>query len=308
MLFNRKSAGVSISSSGIDVALLGGKRTQPVLERVASRPFNDAVVRVSLREPNIVDPERFITALKEAVNLTIYKGKNIFLSLPDGAGRVMLMDMESRFKSRAEGLDTIRWKLKKSLPIDLADTHLDYQLLQVRESGELLLLVAVTSKTVISQYEEIITAAGFNPTRIELEAFSICRCFNRQLEIMGDGGLIYIYNNTIGIMVFVDGLPVFSRFKTIPESISPQGRIRGEISNSLLAYRERFPDQPLKKLSCLISPEVSRDFCDLLEDISGLKPTPLDTIAAIKPSTDSPSDHSALFRSTVAIGAAMRGL
>ena len=92
-------------------------------------------IHVSLREQNILDPKVFISQLKDAYNMLLYRGTRLSVTLPDTVGRVMLLDVEGRFKSRTEGLDIIRWKLKKSMPFDVADTHLDYQQLTVRENG-----------------------------------------------------------------------------------------------------------------------------------------------------------------------------
>ena len=135
MLFFQKSLGVEISPSGVAFALLSGSAAAPRLERVSYRSFTPGTIRVSLREQNILDPAGFTSQVKDAHNTLLYRGNRLSVTLPDTVGRIMLLDVEGRFKSRTEGLDIIRWKLKKSLPFDVADTHLDYQQLTVRENG-----------------------------------------------------------------------------------------------------------------------------------------------------------------------------
>ena len=110
--------------------------------------------------------------------LLLYSGTRLSVTLPDTVGRIMMLDVEGRFKSRAEGLDIIRWKLKKSMPFDVADTHLDYQQLTVRENGDMALMVALVLAPVISQYEELLVAAGFMPSRIDFKS-SICTGHSR---------------------------------------------------------------------------------------------------------------------------------
>src|SRR6185369_1118292 len=137
MLFSRTSLGVEINPSGVAFALLGGSSASPRLERVSYGPLAPGCLRVSLREANILDPQSFSDTLRSAHNLLLHNGTRLSVTLPDTVGRILMLDIEGRFKSRAEGLDIIRWKLKKNLPFDLADTHLDYQQLSVRENGDM---------------------------------------------------------------------------------------------------------------------------------------------------------------------------
>jgi len=308
MTFSRKSLGVEISPGGVAFALLGGNRTAPRLERIAFRPFTSGTLRVSLKEANILDPHSFCTCLSEAHALLLHKGTRLSLALPDAVGRVLLLDVEGRFKNRSEGLDIIRWKLKKNMPFDVADAHLDYQLLKVRESGEMSLLVALVSRSVISQYEELCTTAGFIPARIDLTGFNLCRTFQQRLEQLGDGGLISFYGSTLGIMLFSDGSLEFLRFKELPGSLPSDNRVFMEISNSLLAYRERFQERIIKKIVCIAPPDAAGDFCAMVAEATGSEPLLLETKAIVKPSDSAPADQESLFPFTAAIGAALRSL
>jgi len=173
MLFNRKTVGLEVSQAGFLMALLAGTVSAPRLERLVSRPLMAGILRPSLRESNIADMQAFSDKLREAYALLLHRGTRISVSLPDSVGKVLVMDMEERFKSRAEGFDIIRWKLKKNLPFELADCHLDYQFLRKKESGEQSLLVTLVSRSVIEQYEAAITAAGLSPVSIDLNAL-IC--------------------------------------------------------------------------------------------------------------------------------------
>ena len=59
MIFSKQSLGVEISHSGVAFALMGGKPASPRLERIAYRPFAPGVLRISLREQNILDEKAF---------------------------------------------------------------------------------------------------------------------------------------------------------------------------------------------------------------------------------------------------------
>ncbi|HEY3306880.1 MAG TPA: hypothetical protein VGJ93_00350 [Desulfuromonadaceae bacterium] len=308
MLFSRKSLGLEINQSGVAFALLGGSPASPRLERVSYRSLAPGIIRVSLRDPNILDPQSLISQLQDAHNTLLTKTDRLSVTLPDTVGRIMLMDVEARFKSRAEGLDIIRWKLKKSMPFDMADTHLDYQQLTVRENGNLALLVALVSRTVISQYEELISSAGFVPARIDFNSFNLFRCFERRLAFLEDGALVTLFGNTLGITIFSDGIPEFIRIKDLSAAQVIDSRVYMEINSSFLVHRERFPERVLSQVACLAPPDISYDFCNMVSEVTECESVFLETKSVVVPSDTAPADQASLFPFTTAIGAALRSL
>ncbi len=307
MLFASKPIGVEISREGVTCALTGGTAV-PTVERVSFAPFAPQTLQISLREPNVLDPDAFVAGLKSAGNLLNCRTSRIAVSLPDAVSKIMLLDLEGRFKNRAEALDLIRWKLKKSIPLDSADTQIDYQQLTVRENGDLALLVAIASRTVISQYEELITRAGLSPARIDCNTFNICRLFDRRLSLQDDCILISFYGTTLSIMVFVQGVPEFIRSKELPGTLATDSRVYMEINSSLLTYNERFPEHAVQTVFCMAAPDVAQNFSALIAEATGITPLLLETKGAVTPGNYAPGDQARLFSCTAAIGASLRSL
>lgn len=308
MLFSRKSLGLEISPTGVAFALLGGSVAAPRLERVAYRSLSPGAVRLSLREANILDPQTLVARLRDAHNTLLHHGMNLSLTLPDTVGRILLLDVEGRFKNRGEALDIIRWKLKKSMPFDLADSHLDYQQLRVRPNGDMALLVALVSRTVIGQYEEVLSSAGFMPSRIDLNIFSLCRIFDPSLAQQNDVALVSFYDGMLCVMIFSDGTPEFVRIKDLSGVTLGDGRLYQEIDNSFLVHRERFPEWIPRHVACIAPPDMVRDFCAMTAEITACEPLLLETKAMVTPGDSAPADQQTLFPFTPAIGAALRSL
>jgi type IV pilus assembly protein PilM len=306
MLFANNLIGVEINQNGVVCAMTGGSAASPRVERVSSAPFPPHTLQVSLREQNILDPDAFVSGLKSAHNLLLCKSARVAVSLPDGVCRIMLLDHEGRFKSRQEGLDLIRWKLKKSIPLDSADTHLDYQQLAVRDNGDLALLVAMASRTVISQYEDLITKAGLSLARIVCNTFSICRLFDSRLALHNDCILISFYGTTLSVVAFAQGIPEFIRSKDLSGTAATDRRVYMEINSSLLVYKERHPDQPVQSIFCVVAPDVAQNFLELVVESTGLSPTLLETKGVVLPGNSAPGDQIRLFPCTAAIGVALR--
>ena len=288
--------------------MLSGSASSPRLERVAYAPMASGAVRVSLREPNIIDPLAFSDAVRSAHNLLLHNGTRLSITLPDAVGRIMMLDVEGRFKSRAEGLDIIRWKLKKNIPFDIADTHLDYQQLKLRENGDMALMVALVSRAVIGQYEELLVSAGFIPARIDFNSFNLYRTFENRLGHQDDVAIISFYDSTLSILVFADGVLEFQRVKDLSGSRGVDSRVYMEINSSLMVYRERFPERTVQLVSCVAPPDVAQEFCGMVAEAVGSAPTLLEVKTIIKPADTAPADQESLFRYTTAIGAALRSL
>jgi type IV pilus assembly protein PilM len=306
MLFANNLIGVEINQNGVVCAMTGGSAASPRVERVSSAPFPAQTVQVSLREQNIHDPDAFVSGLKSAHNQLLCKSSRVAVSLPDGVCRIMLLNHEGRFKSRQEALDLIRWKLKKSIPLDSADTHLDYQQLAVRDNGDLALLVAMASRTVISQYEDLIAKSGLSLARIACNTFSLCRLFDSRLSLQSDCILISFYGTTLSVVAFAEGIPEFIRSKDLSGTVVTDSRVYMEISSSLLVYKERHPEQPVQSIFCVAAPDMAQNFLEMVAESTGLTPTLLEAKGAVLPGNYAPGDQLRLFPCTAAIGVALR--
>lgn len=306
MLFASDIIGMEINQHGVTCALTGGSAKTPRVERVAHAPFAARIIQASLREQNVLDPEAFVAGLKSAYTQLLCRSNRVAVSLPDSACRIMLLDLEGRFKSRSEALDLIRWKLKKSIPLESADTQLDYQQLTVRENGDLALMVAIASRTVISQYEDLISQAGLSPARIDCNTFNICKLFDRRLSLQEDCILISFYGSTLSIVAFAQGIPEFIRTKELPGTLATDSRVYMEINSSLLVLKEKNPEKPVQTVFCVVAPDVAQNFQELIAEATGLTPSLLETKGVITPGNSAPGEQVRLFPCTAAIGAALR--
>jgi type IV pilus assembly protein PilM len=278
------------------------------LEGVSSRPLSPGTLRPSLRELNVKNPQGFVIALQEARNSLLCRGKYVSVSLPDSVGRVMMLEIEERFKNRSEGLDVIRWKLKKKLPFDVADAHLDFQQVSRRENGDIIVLVALAFRPVISQYEELFTAAGMVPTRIDLNCFNLCQAFERRLATHEDYAFLTYFDAHLGIMFFSGGKPEFIRIRELSGEEMEPDSLHKEIRCSFLSYKDKFPKQELGNVFCVAPPQTANSFCSIARDAVGCEPILLEAASALELRGKDFSMPEPLFPFTSAIGTALRAL
>lgn len=308
-MFSRKSLGVSVSASAVALARVDGSSSAPHLESVSSRPLSPGTLRPSLRELNVLNPQGFVIALQEARNSLFCRGKYVSVALPDAVGRVMMLEMEERFKNRSEGLEILRWKLKKKLPFDVAEAHLDFQQVGSRENGDSVLLVVVAYRPVIAQYEELFAAAGLVPTGIDLNCFNLGRVFERRLAKSESYALLTHFDSQLGIMFVAGGMLEFIRTRELSgEDATELDSVHQEIRRSFLSYKARFPEGEIRHVFCLAPPQLASGFRGIARDAIGGEPVLLDPKSALEIRGKDFSVPDSLFPFTSAIGTALRAL
>ncbi len=215
---------VAVQRRGSRVALIGGQTLN----------FKEGVLLPSVLQPNINKPEQFVNAVREVLLPLAKREKRLAVALPDAAGHVYLLNIDTPFKNHAEGLDIVRWQLKDLLPPKLTRYAADYQVIEERDSGGRRLLVSVIAEDVLHQYEELLTQAGFAAALVDFHAMSLYNAYRTKIELGSDFFLIGIDDNRLCMLAFENHLLDLCRSKTISED--PE-RIFHEINRSMVAYR-----------------------------------------------------------------------
>jgi type IV pilus assembly protein PilM len=218
---------------------------------------------------------------------------------------VVLLDLEARFKNREEGLDIIRWKLKKSFPFDLSTVQIDYQILAERENGTVSLLVSLIARPVVAQYEELLMEAGLEARFIDFTSFNLYRLFAPRLEMSDNGAFVSIFRGALTVLIFFGGVLSFYRTK---ETVGEAHNLYHEVNSSLLVYRDRFPGQTVGEVFCMAGPAEAEDFRAVVAEASGLEPVLLDLERLVSFDASSALDKPVLHGLAAALGAAARSL
>ena len=133
----------------------------PRLEIFTSRRLNPGVIAPGLNGPNVLDAEALRTALSSALGAVAGKSRDVIVVLPDVAIRMMLLDFEALPAKADEIEPVIRFRLKKSLPFDVEQAMLSYEV--IRSNGIVRAVAAVSPREVIEEYEKAFRDAGYEP-------------------------------------------------------------------------------------------------------------------------------------------------
>ncbi|UFS70873.1 pilus assembly protein PilM [Geomonas sp. RF6] len=305
MLFAKRGVGLELAPDGLKLALAGGSARALKVEGYQTAPFPEGTLRLSRREPNVLNPQAFVSAVREGYLKLLARGKSVSVSLPDAVGRVLLLDLEARFKSREEGLDIIRWKLKKNFPMEISSMHLDYQTLHQTESGAVSLLVSLISRDIITQYEELLLLAGVEPRFIDFTSFNLYRLFAHRLEMAENLAFVTFYGGSLSMLIFYAGELCFYRNK---ELASDAASLYREVNSSFLVYKDKFPGRPVNDVFCMAGPAEAEAFRVLVSEASGIEPVLLDVERLTSSGSGFSAERATLHTLCGALGAAARSL
>src|SRR5512138_3505174 len=108
MFFPGKTLGLEIFQNGISFVMAGGSKSIPHIERYDVVRFPKEVIKPSLKDPNITEASLLKDAISASYERLSSKNKRLSLSIPDSAGKVLIVEMEIPLKNKAEGIDHVR--------------------------------------------------------------------------------------------------------------------------------------------------------------------------------------------------------
>lgn len=308
MVFARKALGIEICQNGARMVHVAGQSSSPDLAAYQEVSFPPGTMRIAMKEENVVDASQFVAKIREA-NLKLLAGTpRVSVSLPDAAGHVYLLDLETRFRAREEGINIIRWKLKKNFPIDINDMHLDYQVLREKDDGNISVLVSLIARRVVKQYEDLLVEAGLQPNRIDFTTFNLFRFFSSRLENIANAALIVSYSGIMSIMMFNDGILDLFRSKEFSAGAGGANRLYREISSSLLFYRDTRPGWSLNEAFFVSDRDTAETMRSVIAEATELEPVLLDASRIVTRAEGISPDPTTLHKLAAAVGAATRNL
>src|SRR5262252_2096954 len=124
------------------------------LEAVNAENLAAGTVSPGLQHANVGARDGLVAALRDSLGSVAGRSRDITLIIPDASTRILLLDFET-LPDKVEDADSVvRFRLKKSLPFDVDASAVSFDRYQV-DNG-LRVVVAVTPKTVLEEYESVV--------------------------------------------------------------------------------------------------------------------------------------------------------
>ena len=210
-MIRRTYLGLDIGRVELRAAALRRQGRGVLFDGGRSLPMVEGVVVPDLRDNNIRDPRRFREYVREVLHPLAGTEERIALSLPTGSGRVMVREFETPFRSHQEGVDIIKWQLKKSLPVEAREIQLDYQILGRGDSGRTRVLISMIGHTVLRQYEDELAEAGYGAEQVDFQPLNLYMFHRSRLETGSDFLLVGVDQDNLLFLYCQDRSLVYHR-------------------------------------------------------------------------------------------------
>jgi type IV pilus assembly protein PilM len=148
-----------ITVSGVLAARAADKA--PRLDLFTWRRLNPGTITPGLGGANVQDGEALRAAISGALGAVGTQRHDVIVIVPDAAIRVLLLDFET-LPSKPQEIDpVIRFRLKKSLPFDVDQAAVAYDIR--RDNGAVQVVAAVSPRSVVEEYEAAFRDVGYFP-------------------------------------------------------------------------------------------------------------------------------------------------
>ena len=95
----------------------------------ASETLAPLIVTPGLQEGNLLDPQAVSAAIRAALGQVQPRLKAVTVVVPDSAVRVFVLDFDTLPAKQDEALPVLRFRLRKSVPFDVEQAGITYQVL-----------------------------------------------------------------------------------------------------------------------------------------------------------------------------------
>jgi type IV pilus assembly protein PilM len=131
------------------------------IELYSSHSLPAGAVVPNLGNVNVLDGQVLRLAIAEALAGVQDRSRDVIAVLPDAAVRVVMVDFDTLPDKRADAEAIIRFRLKKSLPFNVDQAALSYDVHRMNAHAKV--LAAVSPQSVLEEYESAFRDAGYNP-------------------------------------------------------------------------------------------------------------------------------------------------
>ncbi len=259
----RPSIACEFSATQVVAACTAG---DGVIHTSSARALRPGALVPMLAGNNVADPAALRTALQEtlAVLGAGKRQRDLAAILPDACCRLVLIDLDVLPVRRQEAEVLIRHRVKKSLPFDVDDARLSWQVQQV--NGKTTVLAAATHKAVLEEYESVVRQTGFSPGVVLPSILASLRLVDAGVPTL----VIKIDAATTSIAIVNEGAVLLVR-------VLDRARDNAKLVDDVYASLVFFQDAYGTKVQRILVSSLARyaELNSLLEQSTGLHPQEL---------------------------------
>ncbi len=203
----RNLVGVDIGSSSIKVCeVKEGRKGVRSLVRFGYHPLPPETIV----DGHIINSN----AVVEGLEKLFHKVKRRNVAMRASGHSVIIKKITMPLMTHAELSEQITWEAEQHIPFDLAEVHIDYQVLHERgDQGQMDVLLVAAKREEISDLTNLAVEARLKPMVVDLDAFTVQNVYEQGYGIP-DGQtivLIHVGASLTTVNILADGTTAFTR-------------------------------------------------------------------------------------------------
>jgi type IV pilus assembly protein PilM len=204
------------------------------------------------------------TAIRSALGQVQPRVRSVSVVVPDSAVRVFVLDFDTLPARQDEALPVLRFRLRKSVPFDVEQAGISYQVLSEGSSRletQWRVLAAIMPGPVLAEYEGAVRAAGYEPGAVLPTSMAALAAIDSQEAVL----VVNLSARSLTTSI-VAGNDILL-YRTVELPVDPETQ-KGEVQRSIAVAGAFFEDKLQVRAHRLLYSGVlsARDFAELVDD------------------------------------------
>ena len=166
----------------------------------------------SLTKPSVESVQDLAEIIKATLAKASVNTNRISLAIPDACVRITIHPFEALPSKEKEKVELLKWKLKKTVPYNIDDSHLHF-VEQQTETGQYYVITVNIHQEVLAQFEEIFESLGIHVGLITPTTFAAYKLLARQhsSDIQQSVLFMRVRASNVSSLIIQQGVVVFYR-------------------------------------------------------------------------------------------------
>jgi type IV pilus assembly protein PilM len=257
----RPAAACEISHEGVLAAATPSAGHAPVY---AAEILPAEAIVPSLLEANVLNHAAVSAAIRSSLGQVQSRVRSVTVVVPDSTVRVFLLDFDTLPTRQDEALPVLRFRLRKSVPFDVEQAGISYQVLSegsARLETQWKVLAAIMPGPVLAEYEAVVRMAGYEPGAVLPVSLAVLAAIDSQEAVL----VVSLSAHALTTSIVAGNDILLYRTVELPvEADEQQVEVQRAIAVAAAFYEDRLQVRPTRLLySGVLS---ARDFAAMVDD------------------------------------------
>lgn len=259
------------------------------------------MLQISIKERPIKNIEKFNVLLQDLLKDIKINNKVIALSIPNEVVKLSLIPLNTSLMDHEEAIQTIKWKLRETIPYEADNMQVSFQNISSSANGEESVITAVVNRDIVEQFEHIFLRKKLHAKLINVSSINHLNLYADYLKENGFTMLLTLFDDYFFFAAFDQNKLAYFRGKKTPPFTSEGSR---EISSTIDYYLSEIEKKGrLNKLGISIETKDMKNIENTLSKLYPFEICPLNPADVIPSLIDTKYEQEAGLYSS-ALGAA----